>query len=226
VLTVIYFSQQFAVGDDARDECRSIGDALGRTPSSIDRQWRNIDAVYRGKTNFNVSRLIKECIDDYLLNPNGLKQIAATICDTNAWPLSEMLEGHSSYVSDTPRSSDEAAEIKSEFFFLLDHIQYKLFSTGSQGFFVQGKITTDEGRRFQAQTTAILIGSKQNLTVSIVATNDQMREAFVSNLDRLLPKTFASGRTGFFGNFKIAIGSERFQCSMQAVQISINNEKR
>jgi hypothetical protein len=45
VLAAIYFNSSFSIGDDGRDECRSIADAIGRTPSSVDRQWRNLDAV-------------------------------------------------------------------------------------------------------------------------------------------------------------------------------------
>lgn len=217
----IYFAQDFAIGDDARDECRALGDCFGRTPSAIDRQWRNLDAVYHGKHNFNVGKLVKQTLEDYLANPAGVKKIALDYCDTFGWPVKELILSQVQNLPVPRKASQvsESSEVKREFFLLLEHLQYKLFSSGSQGYYVQGKLSLRGGKKFQAQATAILIGSKANLAVSIHATRAQMVAEMESKLDFLKPKNFSTGRVGYYGNLKIQIGSERFQVAIMAVEI-------
>lgn len=220
VLTVIYFNQEFAVGDDARDECRALADCFGRTPSAIDRQWRNLDAIFNGKTNFNVGRLVKSSLDDYLANPAGVRRIALDVCRERKWPLADLVTGNkSAQLESVPRSLSEADQMTKEFFFLLDHLQYKLFSSGSQGYYVQGKLKLPNGIRYQAQATATLIGSKNDLTVNLVATRDQMIGLLTEKLALLQPKTFRTGRVGYYGNLKLQVGAEKFQVALMAVQL-------
>ena len=64
VLAAIYFSASFSAGDDAREECRMIADCFGRTPASVDRQWRNMQAVIVGKTNYNIGQLVRQAVQD------------------------------------------------------------------------------------------------------------------------------------------------------------------
>jgi len=219
VLTAIYFAQDFSVGDDARDECRALGDCFGRTPSSIDRQWRNLDAIYHGKKNFNVGKLVKQALEDYLANPNGVRQVALATCERMEWPVSDLILGNEQSLERVAPESSEMDEVKKEFFFLLDHVQYKVFSSGSQGYYVQGKLKLLSGKRFQAQSTVTLIGSKNNLTVSVLATRDEMLEALSLKLNELKPKVFRTGRVGYYGNFKLQLGSEKFQVAFMAVEI-------
>jgi hypothetical protein len=222
VLTAIYFAQDFSIGDDARDECRALGDCFGRTPSSIDRQWRNLDAIYNGKKNFNVGRLVKQTLDDYLANPNGVRQIALDTCERMGWPVSDLILGNRQSVVEPRAGQSEIDDVKKEFFFLLDHLQFKVFSSGSQGYYVQGKLKLLSGKRFQAQSTATLIGSKANLTVTVLASRDQMIEALSLRIGELQPKAFKTGRVGYYGNFKIQLGSEKFQVALMAVEIQGN----
>lgn len=65
VLAAIYFKANFSVGDDARDECRTIAACFGRTASAIDRQWRNMDAVAKNKTGLNIGNLVKETVTNF-----------------------------------------------------------------------------------------------------------------------------------------------------------------
>ncbi len=42
---------------------------------------------------------------------------------------------------------------------------------------------------------------------------------------QMAEKTFASGRVGFYGQGKVTIGGERYQCQAQAVQILPKGEE-
>jgi hypothetical protein len=220
VLVSVYFNQSFSIGDDATDECRAIADAFGRTPSAVDRQWRNFDALCRGKTNFNIGKLVKQALDDYVNNPQGVKSVAIDICERNSWPLKELIEAKNPVMAVDGESSDELTEIRKDFFYLLDHLEFKVFASGSQGFFCQGKISTAAGNRFQAQVTAVLIGSKERLTMEVKTSRDDAVAEINRSLENLKPKEFRTGRTGYYGNAKFRVGDERFQLSMQAIHIA------
>jgi len=57
------------------------------------------------------------------------------------------------------------------------------------------------------------------LTVSVLATRDEMLEALSLKLNELKPKVFRTGRVGYYGNFKLQLGSEKFQVAFMAVEI-------
>jgi hypothetical protein len=225
VLVSMYFNQSFSIGDDATDECKAIADAFGRTPSAVDRQWRNLDALCRGKTNFNIGKLVKQALDDYVNNPNGVKSVAIDVCVRNGWPLVELIEAKNPVMAVDAATSDELAEIRKDFFYLLDHLEFKVFSSGSQGFFCQGKIKTASGNRFQAQVTAVLIGSKEDLTIKVRTSREEAVAEINRSLEHLKPKTFKTGRTGYYGNNRFRVGDERFQLGMQAVYIAESSSK-
>lgn len=225
VLVSIYFNQSFSIGDDATDECKAIADAFGRTPSAVDRQWRNFDALCRGKTNFNIGKLVKQALDDYVSNPQGVTGVAIDTCNRNGWPLGELIEAKKPVMAVDSLTSDELTEIRKDFFYLLDHLEFKVFSSGSQGFYCQGKIKTAAGNRFQAQVTAVLIGSKENLTLEVKTSRDEAVSEINRSLEHLKPKSFKTGRTGYYGNAKFRVGDERFQLGMQAVHIADGDTK-
>ena len=219
VLAAIYFNASFSIGDDARDECRAIADCFGRTPSSIDRQWRNLDAVVKGKASYNIGNLVRQAATDYLAHPSGSKAVAVSICGEKGWPLVSLINDGMQTPLVTSSSSATDSEIRLAFRNLLDHLDFKLFSSGSQGFYCQGKVALDDGRRYQAQVTAVLIGSKADLTVDVRTTRDEMTFALQPLLEKLENKTFKTGRIGYYSNGKVKVGSERFQVGIQAVEI-------
>lgn len=222
VLAAIYFNANFSIGDDARDECRAIADCFGRTPSSIDRQWRNLDAVVKGKPSYNIGKLVRQTASDYLSHPSGSKTVAIAICEQHDWPLASLITEGRQQPLESSVGLESQAEIRAGFRGLLDRLDFKLFKTGSQGFHCQGKIALEDGRRYQAQVTAVLIGSRNDLTVNVRATRDDVSFAVLPVLDRLQAKTFKTGRVGYYANGRIEIGTERFQIGIQAVQIGGN----
>jgi hypothetical protein len=219
VLAAIYFNANFSIGDDARDECRAIADCFGRTPASIDRQWRNLDAVVKGKPAYNIGNLVRQAATDYLAHPAGSKAVAVSICQDLGWPLISLITEGSQAPLITGKNGETDGEIRLAFRNLLDHLDFKLFASGSQGFFCQGKIRLEDGRRYQAQVTAVLIGSKADLTIHVRATRDDVAFALQPLLDQLENKRFKTGRVGYYINGKVTVGSERFQVGIQAVEI-------
>ena len=97
----------------------------------------------------------------------------------------------------------------------------KTFSTGSKGFYGQDKITVG-GKRYQAQVSAILVGSKGDPRARVHASADQAQAALVTDLiDKgVEPKSSSSGKTGFRTQGKVEIGGQTYQASAQAVLLA------
>lgn len=93
VLIVLFHGSSFSIGDDERDECKAIAKAFGRTPSAVDRQWRNIADVKSRKSDLRVTKLIPECLSEYLDDPVGYGKLAKLICNQRQWfELTGLLE--------------------------------------------------------------------------------------------------------------------------------------
>ena len=222
VLAAIYFTSNFSIGDDARDECRAIADSFGRTPASIDRQWRNLDAVARGTAaKLNVGEVIKQAARDYLANPVASRKLALLHCEELDWPLKDLVSGsgESRPLVDLANDGEEDV-LKRLMIAFCDRLEFKLFSSGSQGFYRQGKLVVDTGRRFQSQVTAVLIGSKNNPLAKVDASSEELSFALRPIIDAIEPKVFRTGRVGFYASGKATVGQERFQVAIQAVEIS------
>jgi hypothetical protein len=100
-------------------------------------------------------------------------------------------------------------------------LERKDFSTGSKGFFTSGKITTADGTRYQAQATAILIGSKDKPKVKAQASAEEVRTALTAMIPRdLAGRTFSSGRKGYHAQARIEAHGQCYQASVQAVRLS------
>ena len=97
----------------------------------------------------------------------------------------------------------------------------KTFSTGSKGFYGQDKIAVG-GKRYQAQVSAVLVGSKGDPRARVHASSDQAQAALVTDLIEkgVEPKTFSSGRTGYRAQGKVEIGGQMYQASVQAVLLA------
>jgi len=102
-----------------------------------------------------------------------------------------------------------------------DQLDAKTFGTGSKGFFGQGKIDA-AGKRYQAQVSAVLVGSKGNPRVKVQGSPDQAKAALVTDLlDKgVEPRTFSSGKTGYRTQGKVEIGGQTYQASAQAVLLA------
>jgi hypothetical protein len=99
---------------------------------------------------------------------------------------------------------------------LLAGLAPKEASTGSKGFMATQKVVID-GCTYQAQVSAWLIGSKADPKSKVKASIEDVR----AGLAAIVPseKTFSSGKTGYHGQGKVVIGSERFQSAVQLVKV-------
>lgn len=224
VLVAIYFSASFSIGDDARDECRVIADAFGRTPSSVDRQWRNVQAVVNGNTTYNIGKIIKTSAAEYLDNPKAMKQIAIQISEELQWGLEELIRNGqitSGHISEMSRLNEAPLDnqLMSDLHTVLNALNSKTYTSGALGFFVQGRVQDAARAQYQAQFSVVLIGSKHLESPNLLAPTEEAVAAVKTQLGQLQPKRFASGRTGYFGNAKFEIAQERFQVTMQVVHI-------
>lgn len=91
VLVALFFANDFSIGDDARPECHLIADVLHRSPSAIDRQWRNVDDVCREKAALNVGKGVRHAVHVYLQHPRRARAYAQSVCDRRGWPLGDLL---------------------------------------------------------------------------------------------------------------------------------------
>ena len=93
VLVTMFFNNSFSIGDDERNECKHISRTFNRSPSAVDRQWRNIaDVCKNDKEDLRITRLIYECIDDYLEDPSAFKKLSIIVCRQNGWDLFKYID--------------------------------------------------------------------------------------------------------------------------------------
>jgi hypothetical protein len=96
----------------------------------------------------------------------------------------------------------------------------KKFSTGSKGFYANGKLIFD-GARYQANVMAVLLGSKDNPRARVQASAEEITAALTAMIEAGVPAcTFRSGKTGYRVQGKVEAHGQRFQASAQAVRLS------
>ena len=219
VLAAIYFKANFSVGDDARDECRTIAACFGRTASAIDRQWRNLDAVAKNKTGLNIGNLVKETVTNFLTHPAAYRQLALHICDEKAWPLVDLIiEGHQS-ASNKPLPQEIDENIGKLLQRFAQNLEFKLFPAGSQGFTRQGDIEYD-GDRYQVQISAVAVGTKENPSKLVRSKPEDLAGAMSVIMAKVEKRIFGTGRRGFYGAGRATVNGETFQVTVRAFQIS------
>jgi len=94
VLVTIFHSSSFSIGDDEREECRRIAAAIDRSPSAVDRQWRNIADVKKGRKGLRVTKLISECLVDYMEDPKASRELTMLICRQRGWEVEDLVKGN------------------------------------------------------------------------------------------------------------------------------------
>ena len=91
VLCAIFCSVGFSAGDDEKPECKAIAREFGRSPGTVDRQWRNIKDYLAGYDVPKVGNLIKLYSDHALNNPSIIKSLAQYYCKLNNWSLLHLI---------------------------------------------------------------------------------------------------------------------------------------
>ena len=99
VLLGIFISRGFSLGDDSQDSCRAIANQLGRSPSAVDRQWRNLKHhLFRLDlygVNNNIGTNVMTVVDRYRCDLGTLRREALDLMDAHGWHLRRFIEENS-----------------------------------------------------------------------------------------------------------------------------------
>ena len=91
VLVAIYLSNDFSIGDDARPENQAMAHSFNRTPSAVDRQWRNLEDLRSGKEVLHVGENVRIALEKQLQDQHRWKLKAKEIDLRNSWNLSWLI---------------------------------------------------------------------------------------------------------------------------------------
>jgi hypothetical protein len=220
VLTAIFFQAGFSIGDDDHTECRVIADALGRTPSSIDRQWRNIAAVRDERTHLNIGTLVKKAVRDYLDDPAAARAAAILAADKNGWQLHSLItQGATRDVLRAADDSDNSEFIRSSLLALAMQLEYKIFASGSHGYQAEGRLANTNGRAWDASIACTLSGSRSTSeVVDMKTTAREMRNAIQTDLDDLRVEQLPSGRLAASCIQRRQVGEEQFAVAIRVTE--------
>ena len=92
VLCGLFSVMDFSAGDDERIECKRIAAAFGRSPGTIDRQWRNIKDYLAGLPSGKTGQEVKRWTDVMLQDPRLVRSLAVYYCAERNWNLVDVLE--------------------------------------------------------------------------------------------------------------------------------------
>ena len=219
VLTAIYFNAQFSIGDDAQEECQLIADCFGRTPGSIDRQWRNIASTLQATGVSHVGRIIGDCVREFLDDPAACNQIARATLERRGWPLQELLEnGNSPGAFQDAADSELAQRLRLSMKQVLPHIDYKIFPSGSHGYALEVELE-EMGSQFQTGITCVLADSGHGGVVDMRTTREEIVSQLQGLIERVTIKQSKTGRLTIHQSEKVVIHGERFSISIRTNQL-------
>jgi hypothetical protein len=226
VLTAIYFVGDFSIGDDGRQECRVIADALGRPPASVDRQWRNIAALMRGDTELHIGKRVREILEFHLADPASGKAAAREVAKRNGWDLAHLIDrGTIGGGAITEVSASTRHEARAWMADCADLLEYKIFPSGSHGFFLAVEGLAASKRRLKMQVSCVLAGSSDQNPVRDARPSDLT--AFLKARSRQIRVTaLPSGRISIVDKSRADIGSERFAVTVQVIELKGNGDLR
>lgn len=223
VLAAIYFKADFSLGDDARDECRTIAACFDRSPSAIDRQWRNMDAVAKGKRGLNIGKLVKEAVGNYLAHPSGCATLAVRVCEVRGWPLIDLIrEGRQSEVN-KPLLQERDRQIETQLCLFAEQLVFVVFPAGAQGFLRTGVIAAG-GIKYDVRISAVAVGTRGKPHVHVRTRSADLASAMLPVVRDVEPRILAAGKIGYYGQGRIAVNAESFEVVIRAVQCGENQK--
>lgn len=217
VLVAIFFNSRFSLGDDNRDECRLIADCFGRSPSSIDRQWRNIAALTAPQTNSHIGQLIEVAVHEFLDDPGSCKLIAVSIAERRSWPLRELIlgEGIDDAFSEMP-DEERSSRFRNRVAIGCSSIDYKIFPGGSHGFAVDNSVSIDSREDLLLKVTSVLSGSRSSEFVDMKCTRDEQTSEVLKLVENAPIRVSRLGRLTLYVSAKVRVGHENFRVSVWA----------
>lgn len=216
VLAAVFFKGSFSLGDDARDECQTIAACFGRTAASIDRQWRNMDAVLKNKSGVNVGKLVRITVQRFLSDPQRFSVFALKICEYYGWPLKELIKEGTLSDSSKPEERTLTAQEMKVLMEACDSVEFTVFPSGSQGFEAHKMVRLNQSF-YKVMISAVILGSAQNRNIKVTIRGDRMARALKRQIENVKPKKFVTGRIGYYGAGKLTIDSHILQVTIRAI---------
>ena len=92
VLVAIFSCSLFTSGDDDQPTCNDIASAFGRSPGTIDRQWRNVKDVLNEKNVGKIGERLIFWTNKMLNDKKAVVHLANRYCHDQKWNLTAYLE--------------------------------------------------------------------------------------------------------------------------------------
>ncbi len=218
VLTAIFMVGSFSIGDDERLECRIIADALGRSPSSVDRQWRNIAALLKGDTESHIGNLLRGVLRLHLDDPMAGRRLALRIAERKGWQLERLILAGEAKDGTSMASVTVTSAVRAALLERIQHLDYCVFPSGSHGFALTSALSMPDSRRYRCYVscTLHLPGSPNSPALAKV---DRVKKELRETICRLRVYQLPSGGLSIADHSRMDIGRERFSVVIRMVQI-------
>jgi hypothetical protein len=208
----------FSIGDDERIECRIIADALGRSPSSVDRQWRNIAALLKGDTQLHIGKMVREVLEAHLDDPIAGRRLALRVAERNRWPLARLIQAGEATEDTTVAKPSDTVAARRALLEGLEELDYSIFPSGSHGFGLTTAVTLPDARRCRCYVSCTLI-SQEVSGCAAFATVDRVKRALRSVVERVKVLSLPSGGLSVVHHSRLEIARERFSVVIRLVQL-------
>ncbi len=218
MLTAIFMVGSFSIGDDERIECRIIADALGRSPSSVDRQWRNIAALLKGDTQLHIGNLVRDVLQAHLDDPMAGRRLALRIAERNRWSLARLIQAGEATGDTAVANPSVTASARQALLEGLEELDYCVFPSGSHGFGLTTAVTLPDARRCRCYVSCTLI-TQEAPGCAALATVDRVKKALRSVVESVRVVTLPSGGLSVVHHSRLEIARERFSVVIRLVQI-------
>ena len=97
VLCAAFANLDFSAGDDEKGESKRIAKAFGRSPSTVDMQWRNIKKYLANEDNRKIGERVKYWAETTLNRPDVVSSLSSYYCREKDWDLLDLIgEGDAS----------------------------------------------------------------------------------------------------------------------------------
>ena len=217
VLAVIFLNAEFSIGDDARAECRTIADSFGRSAAAVDRQWRNMDSILKGKTGLNVGALVRETIRKVVHNPAGYRSLALRICNERGWPLDDLVRDGRQSSTYQPTEVGLDPELLESLQSACERVEFKVFPSGAQGFVVESELAIRDSL-FDLKISAVALATGTSNPVSIMTPISEIQRTLTTVVGSVRVLRYASGRLGIAERKFESVDGIRYDISIHAQQ--------
>lgn len=218
VLTAIFMVGKFSIGDDERIECRIIADALGRSPSSVDRQWRNIAALLKGDTELHIGSLVRDVLQAHLDDPLANRRLALAIAERKGWKLQELIRAGEASERVPPASSADTKAIRDALRGQLEQLDYCIFPSGSHGFALSADVTLAGSRRHRCYVSCTLLAA-ESIAQPALTTVARMKTELRSMVEQVRVFQLPSGGLSVADHSRLEVAKERFAVVIRVVQV-------